>query len=231
MATQGRSRIKSGQAKRLETLNTKTEKLKRTFLENLGKSAIVQLACERTGIGRSTYYDWQKTDEVFAKAANLAMKLGGAVINDMAESQLLRLIQKGSITAIIFWLKNHHSGYGDKMHHEHEIVETDLSPEERIAIAKALFNAGQFTKYGRDSMIRAAGGTPPDVPGEEEFMEEVLAQAEEIRLENLKKPPSLAKVVQKVNGVTIPIPLPKQKRKGVMNIAEFAEQYMKTHEK
>lgn len=165
--------------KRLETLAVKTKEQKQAFLEQLPKYPIVQVACEKSGVGRSTYYAWRKSDKKFAKEASEAITSGTFFINDMAESKLIQNIQSGNNTAIIFWLKNHHKQYSERIRHEHEFIEEELTSEQKIAIAKALFNAGQLTSFGRNSMIRKAGGTPPPFDAiEEQMMEETLKEAE-----------------------------------------------------
>lgn len=168
--------------KRLETLAVKTKEQKQAFLEQLPKYPIVQVACEKSGVGRSTYYAWRKDDKAFAKLADDAVKSGTFFINDMAESKLIQNIQNGNNTAIIFWLKNHHRDYGDRVRHEHEFIEEELTSEQKIAIAKALFNSGHLTSFGRNNMIRKAGGTAPvSDPEEDAQMEETLRQAEVLR--------------------------------------------------
>lgn len=127
--------------KRLETLAFKTKKQKQAFLEQLPKYPIVQVACEKSGIGRSTYYAWRKDDKEFAKEADKAIKNGEYFINDMAESKLVQNIQSGNNTAIIFWLKNHHKSYNERIVHEHEHT-LELEDEDKKAIAKALINIG-----------------------------------------------------------------------------------------
>jgi len=84
---------------------------KALLLEQLKKTPIVQLACEKTGIGRATYYRWKKEDAKFSDAADAAIQEGSLLINDMAESQLLGSIRDGNMTGIIFWLKHHHPAY------------------------------------------------------------------------------------------------------------------------
>jgi len=190
MATKNsKPKSKTGQAKRLETLEAKTEKLKLDFLDNLSKSSIIQLACERTGVGRSTFYDWKNKDPEFAKAVELAMKLGTSIINDLAESQLIRAIQNTNMTAIIFWLKNHHGNYNETIHHEHELVEQkELTPEEQMKIAVALYNTGIITKAHRNSEIIRCGGIPPD-DVDDRIMEDVVDQIVRGQMEKLKNPP------------------------------------------
>ncbi len=165
--------------KRLETLSVKTKSQKEAFLGQLPKYPIVQVACEKSGVGRSTYYSWRKEDKSFAKEADEAIKSGTFFINDMAESKLIQNIQSGNNTAIIFWLKNHHKEYCDRVRHEHEFIEEELTSEQKISIAKALFNAGRLTSLGRNIMIKKAGGTPlPEDPEEEERMNETLKEAQ-----------------------------------------------------
>ena len=137
-----KSSKEAGQVKRLKILDEKTEKLKVSFIETLKKSPIVQVVCERTSVGRSTYYDWRKKDEVFARSADKALGVGQLFVNDMAESQLVRQIQNGKLTAIIFWLKNHHKSYNDKVVHEHEFDFRDITKEESEQISRALKNIG-----------------------------------------------------------------------------------------
>lgn len=79
-----------------------TEKKKEKFLQAYKNSlGIVSAACEMVGIPRKTYYRWVKDDEDFA-----------AKVKDMAdfqcdfvESKLLKKIEEGDTTAIIFYLK------------------------------------------------------------------------------------------------------------------------------
>lgn len=68
----------------------------------------------------------------------------------MAESQVLKKIQEGDKTMIIFWLKNHHKSYNEKIYHRHEHrlekEENDITPEEIIEQIQAGFNMGIYTK-------------------------------------------------------------------------------------
>lgn len=125
----------------METLAVKTKEQKRAFLEQLPKYPIVQVACEKSGVGRSTYYAWRKDDKKFAKEADEAITSGTNFINDMAESKLIQNIQSGNNTAIIFWLKNHHDSYNDRIVHEHVVAEEEIT-EEKKAMVKALINIG-----------------------------------------------------------------------------------------
>lgn len=80
----------------------KTEHHKKAMLEALEKSlGVVTSACKKVGVGRTTFYDWLKTDEEFAKQVNDIQNIA----LDYAESQLHKQIGEGSTSATIFYLK------------------------------------------------------------------------------------------------------------------------------
>lgn len=90
------------------------EKGKELLLEQLNKTPIVQIACEKTRIARSTYYRWIEDDKEFDNKIREAIRKGKSLINDMAESKLISAIQNGNTTAIIYWLKNNHENYRER---------------------------------------------------------------------------------------------------------------------
>ena len=97
--------------KNQKLVKKRIENEKVLLLEQFKKTPIVQLACEKTGIGRATYYRWKKEDAKFSDTADAAILEGSLLVNDMAESQLLSSIKDKNMTAIIFWLKHHHPAY------------------------------------------------------------------------------------------------------------------------
>ncbi len=115
-------------------------KNKDSLLEQLRKTPIVQIACDKAGIGRATYYRWRKEDETFAMAAEQAIHDGLLLVNDMAESQLMASIRDQNMTAIIFWLRHHHPDYTNKLevttHLKH--LDQGLTPEQQAIVEQAL---------------------------------------------------------------------------------------------
>ncbi len=112
---------------------------KTLLLEQIKKTPIVQIACEKTGIGRTTYYRWRKEDDAFKNEADSALKEGKALVNDMAESQLLGAIRDGNMTGIIFWLKHHHNDYANRVEVTAKLAEQDpLNPEQESMIREAI---------------------------------------------------------------------------------------------
>jgi predicted DNA binding protein len=121
----------------------KTEEQKQKLIDQIRKTPIIQIACEKTGVGRATYYRWKKNDENFRDQAEEALLDGESLVNDMAESQLISAIRDQNLTAIIFWLKNHHKKYKNKVELSGSVsTSRELTPEEEELIKTALAHAG-----------------------------------------------------------------------------------------
>jgi len=122
----------------------KTEKQKQLLLEQLRKTPIVEIACEKASVSRATYYRWRKDNPEFTKSADEAIIDGESFINDMSESQIISLIKEKNWPAISFWLKHHHPKYGNKVEVTGNLNfrEESLTPEQEKLVNKALELAG-----------------------------------------------------------------------------------------
>lgn len=119
--------------------DSKQAKTKKIIVCELAKTPIVEVVCKRTGISRATFYRWRKDDKEFAQATDEATVDGTKIINDMAESQLISAIRDKNLTAIIFWLKNHHVTYKTKVEVTTKTEEDrELTPEEAEDVQKAI---------------------------------------------------------------------------------------------
>ena len=116
----------------------KRQQQKEALCEQLRKTPIIQLACEKVGLGRATYYRWRKEDEEFEKHSDESICAGVQLMNDMAESQLLSAIKNQNMTAIIFWLKNRHRAYTQRVEVTTRIEEKELNDEQREMVQDAL---------------------------------------------------------------------------------------------
>jgi ABC-type Fe3+ transport system substrate-binding protein len=118
----------------------KTIKTKKLLIEQLKKTPIIQVACEKTGIGRATYYRWKKEDEEFSAKADEALSEGSSLVSDIAESQLMSAIKDKNLTAIIFWLKHHHPAYATKVEVNARLRADNevLTPEQEVLVTRAL---------------------------------------------------------------------------------------------
>ena len=111
---------------------------KKILIEQIKKTPVIQVACEKVGVSRATYYRWKKSDPKFADKADIALNEGLQMINDMAESQLISAIKEGNLTGIIFWLKNHHKQYSPKLEVTTKNTEIPLTDEQKEIIRQSL---------------------------------------------------------------------------------------------
>ncbi len=125
-------------AKQRQTVSARVKKDKEKFLEVLEKNPVVQIACERSGISKATFYRW-KEDKEFAAKVEASLTEGNSLITDIAIAQLISAIKDKNLGAIKFWLENHHADYAEKLqvtaHIEQEFV---LSPEQEALVRHAL---------------------------------------------------------------------------------------------
>ncbi|HUV81276.1 MAG TPA: hypothetical protein VMW21_02020 [Patescibacteria group bacterium] len=130
----------------------KTEKEKQLLIEQLKKTPIAQIACERSGISRASYYRLRKEDGEFKKMTDDAIIEGETLITDMSESQLISLIRDKNFPAIQLWLKSHHPKYSQKVELNGHITYSDeeLTPEQANVVKQALRLASFDKKHGKE---------------------------------------------------------------------------------
>ncbi|MGA2911447.1 MAG: phBC6A51 family helix-turn-helix protein [Candidatus Levyibacteriota bacterium] len=123
----------------MKSIEVRQEKQKQDVLDLLRKTPIVQIVCERTGVSRATFYRWKEKDKTFAKEADEALTQGASLINDLAESHLISRIKEQDLTAIIFWLKNHHPQYRSEL-------KTEVNVGDNRKIIVSWLNGEEVTK-------------------------------------------------------------------------------------
>ena len=67
---------------------------KAKLLEMLMETPLIEPACQKAGVSRSTYYRWRKEDSVFRKKADNVIGQGRLLVNDLAESKLMKLMHR-----------------------------------------------------------------------------------------------------------------------------------------
>lgn len=121
------------------TIKARQAAEKSLLIEQLKKTPIISVACDKTGVGRTSYYRWREEDKDFATKADKSLSEGILLMNDMAESQLLSAIKDGNMTAIIYWLKHRHSAYSTKIEIEGNInTNYELSDSQKELLNKAI---------------------------------------------------------------------------------------------
>lgn len=122
---------------------------KQTVIDNLRHLPIIEVACNKAGIARATYYRWRKSDLAFTKLADEAIDAGVSYINDLAESKLLSEINGGNLTAVLYWLNHRHTAYSNKVEITTAVKPNDkLTPEQQKAVKQALALTGLLKERG-----------------------------------------------------------------------------------
>ena len=133
------------------TIEKRQAESKAKFLETLRETPIIEVACKRSGVGRTTYYRWCREDSAFAQASGEAFKQGVDFICDMSETQAIQLVKEKKLPAIIFYLRNNSARYGAggaARAQPAQIAEPTAKEERLIKHALALSSGGKNI-YGK----------------------------------------------------------------------------------
>lgn len=84
------------------------------LLKELETTPIISVACKKVGIPRATVYRWMQADEQFASEIHDYKSRGTDLINDIAESQVIRGVKEGKQGFVFFWLRHNHDNYGPR---------------------------------------------------------------------------------------------------------------------
>lgn len=115
-----------------QKITWRQQKQKALFLEQLGKTPIISLVAEKTWIPRSTYYRWTTEDPQFWRDAYEIYTEWLQWLNDMAVSQLMKLIKEWDRHALIFWLRMRDPEFGGMLTRREDPKKTDtLSEQEK----------------------------------------------------------------------------------------------------
>jgi len=122
------------------TVEARITEDKQILLEQLRINHVIELACQRAEVGRSTYYRYRQQDPEFAKEADEAMREGILFINDIAEGSMISAIKNKNMSAIQLWLRTHHPAYATKLQISGTIeqLREDLTPDEQRVVEEAL---------------------------------------------------------------------------------------------
>jgi hypothetical protein len=127
--------------KKQQTIQDRQQREKEMILAQLRKMPIVSIACEKAGVGRTTYSRWRTEDEEFRQAADEAMLEGDGLINDLTEAQLFSLVKdKKHFGAIRYRLSHCHPKYADRLQllGSISIKDEPLTPEQAAVVREAL---------------------------------------------------------------------------------------------
>ncbi len=123
-------------------MSKSNDKTKELFIEQLKKTPIIQICCEKLNVSRATFYRMKTNDKKFGQKVDQAIAEGRKLVNDIAESRLLTAIQNGNLQSIMYWLRFNHPLYGNKLEISGSIATSnELTPEQLKDIKKALLLA------------------------------------------------------------------------------------------
>ncbi len=86
-------------------------KATKELTKELEKNYLLQGACNKLGLTRSTVYRWMQENEEFAVKLRTAQAIGRRSMSDYVESKLLKNIGDHNQRAIEFWLKCNNEHY------------------------------------------------------------------------------------------------------------------------
>lgn len=114
--------------------------LKASLIEELKLTPIVEYVCRKAGVSRSTFYRMKTSDASFAKQVQAALEDGRDRISDIAESQVLALINAGKFEAVRYWLNANSPRYAPKLQMSGSIAHEDvpLSAKKKALIRRAI---------------------------------------------------------------------------------------------
>lgn len=97
---------------------------RKELIQELEKNYLLQPACSKLGLTRSTVYRWMKEDQEFDQAVRLAQSMGRRYMSDYTESKLFKNIESQNQRSIEFWLKNNNEHYKSRDRAADKIIES-----------------------------------------------------------------------------------------------------------
>lgn len=109
------------------TIVKRQQKVKEAVIENLKRMPIIEVACNKSGISRATFYRWKEQDSSFAQASDKAQEEGEALIRDVAVSKIIKGINDDNLTAAMYWLNHRDPRFSSKVE-----ISTTTKPQEAL---------------------------------------------------------------------------------------------------
>lgn len=126
------------------TIAKRIAQQKTDVLVALEKIPVVQIACQRAGVSKATYYRWRQNDLEFMELADIARQEGMTTICELAKSKLIEQINDGNLTAAIFWLKSRDPEFTERKH-----IVNELKDAKHLAKNEAEIIDSTFTMFER----------------------------------------------------------------------------------
>lgn len=142
------------------------------LLRELENNPLIERACKKANVGRSTYYGWCAADANFKAQAYEAQQRGRAKFNDFVESKLMENINDHHYPSIALWLRSNHDAYRPQVLR----VVIEENKQQRIELADMQRMLEELVSLrGVDKLIEAAVSDP------ESFKKKLREDVEEHR--------------------------------------------------
>lgn len=127
----------------------KTKVLINKLLVEIENTPLVQIACEKVGISRNTFYRWIKEDPELLERVNYALTLGKGRVNDIAVSNVLSGIKSKDVKYTMYWLDRNHPDF--RRPFTQKIDADDLLAHYRLIMEKSKMH--QIESNAKDTHI------------------------------------------------------------------------------
>lgn len=81
------------------------------MIELLSKYPIVEAACSKVKISRSTHYKWMSEDDKYRERVDEALAISIETVNDLAENNIIAGIKRGDHKSSTYWLNHNKERY------------------------------------------------------------------------------------------------------------------------
>lgn len=131
---------------KVQTIKVRQDKFRMALLAQLERTPIIELACDKADISRTTFYRWLHESKAFAKDVEKSLVTGREFINDLAESQVISLIRQGEIKAVRLWLTHNSARYANKLELTGTVTtkEEPLTKMEKVLLRKAFKHSSLY---------------------------------------------------------------------------------------
>lgn len=127
-----------------KTVDERVKREKELMLKTLREMPIPAVACEKTGIGHSTFYSWRKNDKEFLSKVEEAMIIGDNFLNDLAKSQMVSLMRDKYWPTIKYHLEKKHPEYMSR--DSTSAKDESLTKEQEALVRQALRLVSRYKK-------------------------------------------------------------------------------------
>lgn len=124
---------------------------KSKLIRILEETPLINYACKKVGIGRTTFYRWMKSNLEFKRGVERALESGRSQWVEVAESSLMKNVKNGKMDAIKFFLSHNEPRYVPLR----SVYVEPLAAKERREFMQANAKNRPLSPETKESILRA----------------------------------------------------------------------------